>query len=45
MRPGRGGVNQMQKMLPPNLLNQIGGANGLNQLMRQMEASGMKGLK
>jgi signal recognition particle subunit SRP54 len=44
MRPGRGGVNQMQKMIPQNLLNQMGGAGGLNQLMRQMEgAGGMKG--
>jgi signal recognition particle subunit SRP54 len=43
MRPGRGGVNQMQKMIPQNLLNQMGGAGGLNQLMRQMEGGGMKG--
>jgi hypothetical protein len=35
----------MQKMIPQNLLNQMGGANGLNQLLRQMESGGMKGLK
>jgi len=42
-RPGRGGVNQMQKMLPPNILNQMGGAAGLNTLMRQMDGGKFPG--
>jgi len=46
MRPGRQGINQMQKMVPPHLLKQMGGPGQLNSLMRQMgNMEGMKGFK
>ena len=47
--PKRGGMSplaqqqnlaQMQKALPPQLLQQFGGPQGLQQLMRQMEGGG-----
>jgi len=44
MRPGRQGVAQMQKMVPPHLLKQMGGAGNLNQLMRQMGNMDMMGM-
>jgi len=40
MKPGRVGVNQIQSLVPPHLLKQMGGAGGLNSFIRQME--GMK---
>jgi len=38
-RPGRGGMNmqQIQSMVPPQVLKQMGGAGGMANLMRQME--------
>jgi len=42
MRPGRGGMQQMKNMIPPNMLNQLGGASGLNQFLRQMDQKGLK---
>ena len=36
----QGRINQMTKMLPPGLLNQMGGAGALQNLMRQMESGG-----
>jgi len=36
MKPGRVGVNQIQNMVPPHLLKQMGGAGGLNSFIRQM---------
>ena len=36
----RQNINQMTKMLPPGLLNQMGGAGALQNLMRQMESGG-----
>lgn len=39
-KPGRGGaanMQQLQSMVPPQLLKQMGGAGGLQQLMRQMD--------
>lgn len=37
MKPGRVGVNQIQNLVPPHLLKQMGGAGGLNSFIRQME--------
>jgi signal recognition particle subunit SRP54 len=39
-RPG--GVNQIQNMIPPNLLKQMGGPAALNNLMRQMGKDALK---
>jgi len=36
MKPGRVGVNQIQNLVPPHLLKQMGGAGGLNNFIRQM---------
>jgi len=36
MKPGRVGVNQIQSLVPPHLLKQMGGAGGLNSFIRQM---------
>jgi len=37
-KPGRGmGMNQLQSMVPPHLLKQMGGASGLQNMMRQMD--------
>lgn len=36
MKGGRGGANQVANMVPPHLLKQMGGANALNNLMKQM---------
>jgi len=45
-RPPRAGanvnVNQIQNMMPPQLLKQMGGASGLTSLIRQMGKEGMK---
>jgi hypothetical protein len=44
-RPGRGGANQMsqlQNMVPPHLLKQMGGAGGLSKLMSSMGGGGKK---
>jgi len=50
--PGKGGASainqrnnlqQMTKMLPPQLLNQMGGVGALQQLMKQMESGGLPG--
>jgi len=40
VRPGR--MNQIQNLVPPHLLKQMGGAAGLNSLMRQMGKDGLK---
>ena len=46
MRPGRAGMSQMQKLVPPHLLKQMGGAGGLNNFMRQMgNMEGQMGFK
>ena len=52
--PGKGGslsamsnkqnLAQMSKMLPPQLLNQMGGVGALQNLMKQIEQGGMPGL-
>jgi len=41
IRPGR--MNQIQNLVPPHLLKQMGGAGGLNSFMRQM--GNMEGFK
>eukprot|EP01125_Pyxidicula_operculata_P014155 TRINITY_DN46_c0_g1_i1.p1 TRINITY_DN46_c0_g1~~TRINITY_DN46_c0_g1_i1.p1 ORF type:complete len:478 (+),score=136.39 TRINITY_DN46_c0_g1_i1:71-1504(+) len=44
LRPGRMG-NQIQNLVPPHLLKQMGGASGLNSFIRQMGGMDGKGLK
>jgi len=43
IKGGRVGVNQLQSMVPPHLLKQMGGAGGLNSFIRQM--GNMEGMK
>jgi signal recognition particle subunit SRP54 len=38
IKPGRGGINQLQNLVNPQLLKQMGGAGGLNSLIRQMSS-------
>jgi len=40
VRPGR--MNQIQSLVPPHLLKQMGGASGLNSFIRQMGKDGLK---
>jgi len=40
IRPGR--MNQIQNLMPPQLLKQMGGTTGLNSLIRQMGKEGFK---
>jgi len=40
VRPGR--MNQIQSLVPPHLLKQMGGASGLNSIIRQMGKDGLK---
>jgi len=40
VRPGR--MNQIQNLVPPHLLKQMGGASGLNSFIRQMGKDGLK---
>jgi signal recognition particle subunit SRP54 len=35
-------IQQMARQIPPDMLRQLGGANGLQGLMKQMEKMGMK---
>jgi len=37
-------MNQLQSMIPPHLLKQMGGAAGINSMMKQMQAGGMPGM-
>jgi signal recognition particle subunit SRP54 len=41
VRPGRN-MNQLQNLVPPHLLKQMGGASGLNSIIRQMGKDGLK---
>jgi signal recognition particle subunit SRP54 len=40
VRPGR--MNNLQNLVPPHLLKQMGGASGLNSIIRQMGKDGLK---
>jgi signal recognition particle subunit SRP54 len=38
LKPGRGSINQLQNLVNPQILKQMGGAGGLNSLIRQMSS-------